>query len=84
MEQWLQTISIVLGIIISAVMIWRGIKATLENQFKKLTEQQTKTHKANNFLMEMLFEIIDILDGKKINGQVKELRKKAEQFNIKN
>lgn len=35
-------------------------------------------------MMKMLFEIIDIMDGKKINGQVKELRREAEQFNIDN
>lgn len=84
MDQWIQTISILLGIIISTIAIWAGIKRTLHSQYKAIIDRQTKLNNQSSFMMKMLFEIIDILDGKKINGQVKKLRKEAEQFNIDN
>lgn len=84
MDQWIQTISILLGIIISTIAIWAGIKRTLLSQYKAIIDRQTKLNNQSSFMMKMLFEIIDILDGKKINGQVKKLRKEAEQFNIDN
>lgn len=35
------------------------------------------------FVMEILFEMLDIMDGKEINGQVKELKKRAYKYNVK-
>lgn len=71
--EWLQTIITICTLIIAAWTIVKNISNWKENQGKE-----------SKFMMKMLFEIIDILDGKEINGQVKELRKEAEKFNIDN
>lgn len=60
-----------------AILSIAGV-GTLVITWRKYQQKESK------FMMKMLFEIIDILDGTPINGQVKRLRKEAEQFNIDN
>lgn len=73
MEQWTSAIISICTAIISIVSVCSLVMNWQKNQ-----------QKVWKFMMKMLFEIIDIMDGKKINGQVKELRREAEQFNIDN
>ena len=73
MEQWAGTIITVCTMVLSAAGVGKLIRNWQRYQMKE-----------SKFMMKMLFEIIDILDGKQINGQIKKLRKEAEQFNIEN
>lgn len=70
---WVNLISSICGAILSIAGVGALVISWRKNQQKE-----------SKFMMKMLFEIIDIMDGKKINGQVKRLRKEAEQFNIDN
>lgn len=88
MDYTLQTISICLGIISTSIAIGafliKGIIKRRKERHKEAEKLQEEDRKAIKFIMKVTLEILSIMAGKEINGEVKDLLKESIQFNIDN